>query len=157
MLVSALLLGVVLAYANVQDVVSALRDGDWSWFVAALALMAAVAVVGGVRWRLLLADAEIEVSTVRSVRAVAASLFLNNVLPTSFGGDATRAWLVGRESGRLLRAAAATAVDKATVLGCLFLLAWAALAFDSGDVPGALVRVLAWVTLGLAAAVSWGR
>jgi glycosyltransferase 2 family protein len=155
-LVSALLLGVVLAYANVEDVVSALRDGDWSWFVAALALMAAVAVVGGVRWRLLLADAEIEVSSVRSVRAVAASLFLNNVLPTSFGGDATRAWLVGRESGRLLRAAAATAVDKATVLGCLFLLAWVALAFDSGEVPASLVRVLAWVTLGLAAAVVVG-
>jgi glycosyltransferase 2 family protein len=155
-LVSALLLGVVLAYVNVSDLVSALRGGDWSWFVAAIVLMALVAVVGGVRWKLLLADAEIEVSSVRSVRAVAASLFLNNVLPTSFGGDATRAWLVGRESGRLLRAAAATAVDKATALGCLFVLAWLALAVDSGDVPSSVVRVLTWVTIGLGAAVVVG-
>ena len=153
-LVSALLLGVVLAYANVGDIVDALRGGDWSWFVAAVALMALVAVVGAVRWRLLLEDAEIEVSTVQAVRTFAASLFLNNVLPTSFGGDATRAWLVGRESGRLLRAAAATAVDKATVLMCLFVVAWVAVGLDRGEVPSSLVRVLAWVTLGVAAAIA---
>jgi glycosyltransferase 2 family protein len=151
-LVSALLLGVVLAYADVENVVNALRDGDWSWFVAAVALMGLVAVVGGVRWQLLLRDAEIEVSSVRSVRAVAVSLFLNNILPTSFGGDATRAWLVGRESGRLLRSAAATVVDKATALGCLFLLAWLAVGLDRGEVPGSLVHVLVWVTIGLGAA-----
>lgn len=150
-LVSALLLGVVLAYANVDQVASALREGDWSWFVAAVALMALVGVVGGIRWQLLLREAEVEVSSVRAVRAVGASLFLNNVLPTSFGGDAARAWLVGRESGRMLRSAAATVVDKATLLGCLFVLAWLALAVDS-DVPGSLVRVLTWVTIGLAVA-----
>ena len=153
MLVSALLLGVVLAYANVDDVVDALRDGDWSWFAAAVVLMGLVAVVGGIRWQLLLREAEVEVSSVRAVRAVGASLFLNNVLPTSFGGDAARAWLVGRESGRLLRSTAATIVDKATGLGCLFLLAWVALALDSGEVPRSLVRVLTWVTVGLGAAV----
>jgi glycosyltransferase 2 family protein len=151
-LVSALLLGLVLAYADVGNVVDALRDGDWSWFVAAVVLMSLVAVVGGIRWQLLLRDAEVDVSSVRAVRAVAASLFLNNVLPTSFGGDATRAWLVGRESGRLLRATAATVVDKATSLGCLFLLAWLAVAVDRGEVPGSLVRVLFWVTIGLGAA-----
>jgi glycosyltransferase 2 family protein len=151
-LVSALLLGVVLAYADVDDVVSALRDGDWSWFVAAVVLMGVVAVVGGIRWQLLLREAEVEVSSVRAVRAVGASLFLNNVLPTSFGGDAARAWLVGRESGRMLRSATSTVVDKATLLGCLFLLAWVALAVDSAAVPGSLVRVLTWVTIGLAAA-----
>jgi uncharacterized protein (TIRG00374 family) len=150
-LVSVLLLGVVLAYANVDQVVSALRDGDWTWFAAAVALMGLVAVVGGIRWQLLLREAEVEVSSVRAVRAVGASLFLNNVLPTSFGGDAARAWLVGRESGRMLRSAAATVVDKATLLGCLFVLAWLALAVDS-DVPGSLVRVLTWVTIGLAVA-----
>jgi glycosyltransferase 2 family protein len=152
-LVSALLLGVVLAYANLEDVASALRDGDWSWFVAGVVLMGLVAVVGGIRWQLLLKEAEVDVSSLRAVRAVGASLFLNNVLPTSFGGDAARAWLVGRESGRLLRAAAATVVDKATGLGCLFLLAWVALALDSGEVPSSLVRVLTWVTIGLVAAV----
>jgi hypothetical protein len=151
-LVSALLLGVVLAYANVEDVVSALRDGDWSWFVAGVVLMGLVAVVGGIRWQLLLKEAEVDVSSLRAVRAVGASLFLNNVLPTSFGGDAARAWLVGRETGRLLRSATATVVDKATLLGCLFLLAWIALAVDSASVPSSLVRTLIWVTIGLAGA-----
>lgn len=152
MLVSALLLGVVLAYANVGDVAAALRDGEWSWFLAAVGLLAVVAVVGGIRWQLLLREAEVEVPSVRAVRAVGASFFLNNVLPTSFGGDAARAWLVGRESGRLLRSATATAVDKATIVGCLFLLAWIALALDAATVPESLVRVLTWVTIGLAIA-----
>jgi glycosyltransferase 2 family protein len=148
--VSALLLGVVLAYADVGQVARALGDGDWGWFIAALALMAGAAVVGAVRWRLLLQDAEIDVSSVRAVRTFAASLFLNNVLPTSVGGDAARTWLVGRESGRLLRAAAATVVDKATAVASLFAVAWAALAVDRGGVPDSLVLVLFWVTVGLA-------
>jgi glycosyltransferase 2 family protein len=153
-LVSALLLGAVLAYVDVSEVGAALRDGEWSWFAAAVALMGLVAVVGGIRWQLLLREADVEVSSVRAVRAVGASLFLNNVLPTSFGGDAARAWLVGRESGRLLRSAVATVVDKATGLGCLFLLAWIALALDSRAVPSSLVHVLVWVTIGLAAAAA---
>jgi glycosyltransferase 2 family protein len=152
LLVSVLLLGAVLAYADVDDVARAVREGDWGWFVAALAVMAVAAVVGAVRWRLLLEGARIEVSASRSIRVFSASLFLNNVLPTSFGGDAVRAWLVGRESGRLLRATAATAADKLTALACLFLVAWGALIVDPEAVPRSLVGVLAWVTLGLAAA-----
>ena len=123
-------LGAVLAYADVGDVADALREGDWGWFVAALLVMAIAAVVGAFRWRLLLEGARVEVSRARAIRVFSISLFLNNVLPTSVGGDAVRAWLVGRESGRLLRGTAATVADKVTALACLFVLAWLALAVD---------------------------
>jgi glycosyltransferase 2 family protein len=153
-LVSVLLLGVVLAYANVGDMAQAIREGSWGWFVAALALMAGTAVLGAVRWRMLLQHAQIDVSEVRAVRTFAGALFLNVVLPTSVGGDAVRAWLVGRESGRLVRATAATVVDKVTALACLFVLAWAALAVDREAVPVSIVGVLAWVTAGLLGALA---
>lgn len=151
-LVSALLLGAVLAYADLDEVVRAVRDGDWGWFVAAIALMAVAVVVGALRWRVLLEGAEIAVTRLRASRVFATSLILNNVLPTSVGGDAVRAWLVGRESGRLVGAAAATIVDKVSGVTLLFVLAWVALALDSESVPGSLVGVFAWVTLGLVAA-----
>jgi hypothetical protein len=151
-LVSAALLGVVLAYADLDEVASAVRGGEWGWFALALGVMGAATLVGALRWWLLLRTAEIGVSGRRAVQTFAASLFLNVVLPTSVGGDAARAWLVGRESGRLIRAATATIADKATSVGCLFLVAWAVLVFDRDQVPSSVLAVLFWVTLGLVAA-----
>lgn len=153
LLVSAVLLIIVLAYADVGEVAKAARDNAWGWLVGALALMALASVVGAIRWRLLLQGAHIQVSILQAVRAFAASLLLNNVLPTSVGGDAVRAWLVGRQSGRFLGATASTIVDKATALGCLFVLGWVALAVERGAVPRSIVGVFAWVTIGLAAAL----
>jgi glycosyltransferase 2 family protein len=152
-LVSALLLGAVLVYANVGDIAEALRTGHWGWFVAALAVATVAAVVGAVRWRLLLHYADIDVTRRRAVRAFGTSLVLNGVLPTSMGGDVARAWIVGRESGRLVRAAAATLTDKATAVLCLFVVAWIAVAVDAESVPRSVVSALFWVTVGLAAAL----
>jgi glycosyltransferase 2 family protein len=151
--VSAALLGIVLVYADLGEVADAVRDGDWGWFAAGIALMAAAVVLGGLRWWLLLEGAQIDVPARRGVRAFAASLVLNLVLPTAVAGDAVRTWVVGRESGRLLGAAAATVIDKLTALLCLFGVAWAAYAIDPGAVPRSLVVVYIWVTAGLIAAL----
>jgi glycosyltransferase 2 family protein len=151
LVVSVLLLAAVLAYAGVGKMADAIREASWGWFAAALALMALNSILGAVRWRMLLRHAHVEVTELRAVRAFAGALFLNNVLPTAVGGDAVRAWLVGREGG-LVRATTATLVDKVTALACLFVVAWIALIVDSEEVPGSLVTVLAWVTAGLLAA-----
>jgi uncharacterized protein (TIRG00374 family) len=140
--VSAVLLGIVLVYVDVSDLAAAVQDGEWGWFAAALGFMALAVFPGAARWRLILQKAEIELSRIRAGKTFAASLLLNNVLPTSIGGDAARAWSVGRESGRLLRSALATLVDRATAVVCLFILAWTALAVDADGVPNVLVRVL---------------
>jgi uncharacterized protein (TIRG00374 family) len=151
-LVSAALLGVVLLYADVGSVVDALRDADWSWYLGALGLMASACVVGALRWRVLLHEAGVDVSVLRAVRTFAGAFVLNNVLPTSVGGDALRTWLVGRESGRLVRAATATIVDKLTALFCLYVVAWVALALDGGSVPRSVAHLFGWLTLGLVVA-----
>jgi uncharacterized membrane protein YbhN (UPF0104 family) len=151
--VSAALLGIVLVYADVGEVADAIRDGDWGWFAAGLPLMGAAVVLGGVRWWLLLQGAQIMVSTWRSVRAFAASVVLNIVLPTAVAGDAVRTWVVGRESGRLFGVAASTVIDRLTALLCLFGLAWVGYALDRDAVPRSLVIVFAWVTAGLLAAL----
>ena len=152
LLISAALLGAVLAYADVGDVARAIRDGEWGWFAAGLPVMGLAVVLGGLRWWLLLEGAEIDVPAWRAVRAFAASFVLNLVLPTAVAGDALRTWVIGRQSGRLLGVAAATVVDRATALTCLFALGWIAYAFDPAAVPHSLVIVFAWVTAGLLAA-----
>jgi uncharacterized protein (TIRG00374 family) len=151
-LISAVLLGAVLAYADVGEVARALRDGEWGWFAVGLPVMALAVVLGGLRWWLLLEGAEIDVSAWRAVRAFAASLVLNLVLPTAVAGDAVRTWVIGRQSGRLLAAAAATVIDKFTALTCLFGVGWVAYALDPGAIPHSLGIVFVWVTAGLLAA-----
>jgi len=152
-LVSAALLGAVLAYVDVGAVAQEVKDGHWGWFAAAVGIMCVGAVVGAVRWWLLLRGAEVDVSVRRAVQTFAASLLLNSVLPTSVGGDAARAWLVGRESGRMIRAATATIADKATAVGCLFIVAWVVLVFDRDQVPSSVIAVLLWVSVGLLTAL----
>lgn len=153
-LVSAALLGAVLAWVDVGEVAQEVKDGHWGWFAAAVGIMCLAAVVGAVRWWLLLRGAEMDVSVRRAVQTFAAGLLLNSVLPTSVGGDAARAWLVGRESGRLIRAATATIADKATAVGCLFIVAWAVLVFDRAQMPGSVIAVLVWVSVGLLAVLA---
>jgi hypothetical protein len=125
LLVSAALLGVVLAYADVGGGACGPRR--------ALGLVRRGPCAHGGRrrprrtaWRLLLEGVQIEVSAVHAVRAFGASLALI-LLPTAVAGDAVRTWVVGRQSGRLLGAAAATVgrqghrtdVPLRTRLGCL--------------------------------------
>lgn len=147
---SVALLGVVLAYVDLGEMRKALEDGDWRWFLAGAVFIACAVVIGALRWRVLLDGGQIRATRLRASKVFAASVVLNHVLPTSVGGDALRTWLVGRESGRLVSAATATIVDKLASLVCLVTLAWVALALDPDGVPGSVVGVFVWITVGLA-------
>jgi len=153
-LVSVALLAGVLLYADVGDVAQAVRDGHWGWFVAGLGLMAVAVVVAALRWWLLLDGAGIHVPARDSIRPFAVSSVLNILLPTAVAGDAVRTWIVGRESGRLLGAAAATVIDKLTALTCLVVLGWAAYVLDRDSVPDSVIVAFGWLTAGLVAALA---
>lgn len=77
-----------------------------------------------------------------TLRAYAIGAFTNNLLPTSFGGDAVRAWIVARKGAPLARALTSVVTDRATAFVCLIPLAWIGVAV-AGDVPGELVGALA--------------
>jgi glycosyltransferase 2 family protein len=155
-LVSAALLVAVLLYADVGEVVSAVRDGQWGWFAVALAVMAGAVVLGAFRWWLLLEGAAIHVAARDSIRPYAVSFVLNLVLPSAVAGDAVRTWVLGRQSGRFIGAAAATVVDRLTALMCLFAVGWGAYAVDHDAVPGSVAVAFAWVTGGMAVALALG-
>jgi uncharacterized membrane protein YbhN (UPF0104 family) len=147
--VTLALLGVVALQVDWRVAAHRLGTGEWGWFAAAVGLLVAALGVGAMRWHVLLHGAGIGSALPRTLRAYSIGIFSNNFLPTSFGGDAARAWIVGRSGPRLVRALTSVAVDRMSGLACLVLVGWVALAFDPGDVPRSL-------TFGLLAATAAG-
>ena len=151
---TAVLLGLVATSIDWGLVGDRLRSGSWGWFVAAVAAVALALVVGGVRWYRLLRGADVPAAPFETARAYSIGVFSNNFLPTSFGGDAARAWIVGRSGKPLMRAGTSVLADRVSALACFVLVGWLLLATDPGAVPGELVAGLALVTLAGAAGVA---
>ena len=129
-------------------------NGRPVWFAVGVLLLVAAELVGAARWHVLLHGAHVGARRGQTLRAYLIGVFTNNFLPTSFGGDVTRAWIVSRSRGRLVRALTSVAFDRATAIWCLVAVAWAALATDPGAVPRSLVVALLGMTLGGIAATA---
>ena len=126
---------------------------DAGWFLLAVLAIVGMQIAGVVRWQMLLRAGGIDSPMRRTTRAYWLGIFTNNVLPTGFGGDFTRALMIGRQSGQPVTSFVSVGFDRMTGLAALVLLAWAALAIF-GDVPHELTGALAAVTVaGAAAAV----
>jgi uncharacterized protein (TIRG00374 family) len=151
--VTLVLLGVIALQIDWDAAFDRLADGEWGWFVAAVAVLLLALGVGAVRWHLLLQAASLRTSVTETLRAYAIGIFSNNFLPTSFGGDAARAWIVGRSRSGLVRALTSVAVDRMSGLACLLAVAWVAFALDSSAVPSSLkIGLLVATAAALAAA-----
>jgi uncharacterized protein (TIRG00374 family) len=137
-LISAALLAAVAFEIDWATLDSSLTGAGWGWFALGTVLIAAALVVGAVRWHLLLHGAELPTSPAETARAYWIGTFSNNFLPTGYGGDAVRAWLVGRSGKPLARAFTSVVVDRGVALAALFLLGWIGLAVAPID-PGDLV------------------
>ena len=145
-LISSLLLGVVLLNIDLGAVGDAVGGARWVTYGFAIAVIAVSFVIGATRWQALLLAAGIEAGAGASLRAYFAGAFSNNLLPTGFGGDFVREWLVTRSGRPLARALASVLYDRATALACLVGVGWIGVVADPGAVPGTLVALLGAVT-----------
>jgi len=144
-LVSAALLAVVATQIDFGTLKSRISGGSWGWFAAAVVVLFASFVLAAIRWHIFLRAADIDVAPTMTLRAYLIGTFSNNFLPSQVGGDVTRTFLVGGRETRV-RVAATVVIDRATAIGCLVLVAWLAVAFDAGSVPGALLAALGAAT-----------
>lgn len=147
-LVTALLLALVASLVDWDAAADRLAEGSWAWFAAAVAALLASQLIAAVRWRLLLDGAGLERPALAVIRAYLIGTFVNNFLPTAFGGDFTRAWIVARRGAPLVRALLSVVVDRFLAFWCLVALAWIVLPTDPGAVPSELVIALLAVTVG---------
>lgn len=141
--ISAGLLALVALSIDWGDVVDKLADASWGWFVLATVLVLAAFVVAAIRWHVLLHAAGLHPPLRDTLRAYGIGVFTNNLLPTGFGGDAVRAWLVAPRGAPLARALTSVGVDRATALACLLPIAWLGVAIGGDSIPGSLVALLA--------------
>jgi glycosyltransferase 2 family protein len=137
--VSALLLAVVAQSIDWSVLSDRLSGAAWGWFVFATVLVSVGLLIGAVRWHALLHHAGLPARPLETLRAYGIGIFSNNFLPTGFGGDLVRAWLIARSGKPLARAFTSVLVDRAAGLVGLFLLGWLALAFATVEVPSGLI------------------
>lgn len=150
--VTVLLLGLVASLVDWSAAADQLDEGSWALFAGAVAMLFASQLIAGLRWRLLLRGAGLERPLLATIRAYLVGTFANNFLPTSFGGDFARAWLLAKPGPPLVRALLSVVVDRFMAFWCLVAIAWIALALDPSAVPGSLALGLLGVTVaGLAA------
>ncbi len=156
--VSAGLLAIVATQVDFRQAWDQLVDGDWEFFLLAVAATLLAFVVAARRWLIYLLAAGVAARFLAALRAYLIGVFATNFLPSQIGGDVARAWIVGRPGTRT-RAATTVVIDRGTALGCLLAVAWIALASDPEPVPGSLIATLgavsvAFVVAGLAVAVA---
>jgi glycosyltransferase 2 family protein len=123
-IVSVALLAVVAASIDWDVLTDSLSGAAWGWFVLGVVLIGLALLVGAFRWYLLLHGAELPTTPADTLRAYAIGIFSNNFLPTGFGGDPLRAWLIGRSGKPLARALTSVFVDRGAALAALFCIGW---------------------------------
>jgi len=149
--VTVLLLALVASRLDWSQIATRLREGQPLDFLFAVGLVVLALVAGAWRWHALLYRAGVPVGAGRLARIYAVSTFSSSFLPTTAGGDVTRALLVTRGPD-LRRVAVSIVVDRAGGLAGMIGIAWLAFALEPGDVPSHTDAVLIWTTLVLALA-----
>jgi len=150
--VTLFLLTLVASRLDWSQIAQRLREGHPLDFLLAIAIVLLALVMGAFRWRALLHGAGIKLSAPRLARIYAVSTFSNTFLPTSAGGDVTRALLVTRRGPELRKVVVSVLVDRAGGLAGLLGIAWIALVVAPSRVPQSAQTVLGWTTFVLAAA-----
>jgi glycosyltransferase 2 family protein len=156
LIISALLLALVARSIDWAALDESLSGAAWGWFALGTVVVCLALLTGAIRWHALLHHASLPARPPETLRAYWIGIFSNNFLPTGFGGDAVRAWLIARSGRPLARAFTSVFVDRAVALLSLVVLGWFGIAFLPVSVPDELITPFAIVTgagfvLGLAA------
>ena len=107
------LIAFLLSRADLASVVDSLSEASYGYVALACVLVLIALVLGGPRWRPYLHRLGFEVPMREAIRLSMIGAFFNAFLPTGIGGDAYRAFMVQRGSGRLSRAFASVVLDRA--------------------------------------------
>lgn len=143
--ITLLLLALVASGLDWSEMGAALREGEPLDFLLAVGLVVLALVAGAWRWHALLYRAGVPVGVGRLARIYAVSTFSAWFLPTTAGGDVTRALLVTR-GPELRRVAVSIVVDRAGGLAGMIAIAWLAFALEPSGVPDEADAILIWST-----------
>ncbi len=110
------LLWLLASKIDVRTVVVQLRSTHVYWAVAAITILFGQLLLTGIRWYIVGRLVSAAIGLGQAVRLALIGQFFNQVLPTSFGGDAVRAWLLLRETVPFGRAVVSIICDRVAAL-----------------------------------------
>jgi glycosyltransferase 2 family protein len=122
----------LLSHYDARPILRILSHEGVGWFAAALALYIAGQVMSTWRWMLLAYALELRGAWIDFLRFYFIGMFTNTFVPGLVGGDAARAYYLGRRYEKMGAAIAATIADRFYGLLALFWLAAFAVVFLSG-------------------------
>ncbi|MCE2928020.1 MAG: flippase-like domain-containing protein [Candidatus Caenarcaniphilales bacterium] len=100
---------------------SLLKEADIRWFIASIAMYVICMFTNTYRWQILANQLDFKLEYLRALRLYFESTFSNNFLPTNFGGDAIRAFDLGRNhSHSWLKAASTVIMERAFGFAMMF-------------------------------------
>ncbi|HEX5716564.1 MAG TPA: lysylphosphatidylglycerol synthase transmembrane domain-containing protein [Thermoanaerobaculia bacterium] len=166
--VSAALIAWILRKAPLGEVLDAFRSADLRFVLLAVAMSPLGYVSSVSRWRLLLRSQGGDATFWFLVKSFAVGIFFNNLLPSTIGGDAIRAYDTSRSGVGRAAAVAIVVVDRFIGLLALMLFAGVGLLLSylwSGRLTDEVPELYGWVAggaivLGLIAALlflPWSR
>ncbi len=110
--ITAVLIAFVLWRLNAGTIFAKVGALDPAWtFAAFVAVLAAVAI-SAYKWGVILRARGFSLSYIRLVRHYFVGLFFNNVLPTTVGGDAVRAWETTKDTGEVPEAVGSVVTER---------------------------------------------
>jgi glycosyltransferase 2 family protein len=120
--ISIVLLYLALERVNWSVIAKRLHDVEAGWFLVAIAAIFIQAMLVALRWRLIAAQCGAALPAGRAARFSLISIFFNQTLPSTIGGDAVRIWLFAREGAGWKSATYSVLADRAIGLLALALL-----------------------------------
>ncbi|MFL6199628.1 MAG: lysylphosphatidylglycerol synthase transmembrane domain-containing protein [Thermoanaerobaculia bacterium] len=145
--VSAALIVWILRKAPLGEVLDAFRSADFRFVLLALALVPFGYGSSVSRWRLLIRSQGGDALFGFLVRSFLVGVFFNNLLPSTIGGDAIRAWDTSRSGVGRATAVAIVVVDRFIGLLALMLFAGVGL-FFAGRLTDRVPALYGWVAGG---------
>lgn len=146
--VTLLLLGALAWHLNLPALASRLLTLDSTWTLLSLAAVFAAIAVSAWKWGLLLRARQHPLPYSRLLRHYFVGLFFNNVLPTTVGGDAVRAWETTSDTGETPEAVGSVVSERLIAGVALGVTALLGLPFVDVS-PRLLALVLAFLAIDL--------
>jgi len=148
--VSAALIGWLLRRTDFAEVGQAFRAADLRLVGLAVLLIPLGYLTSVRRWRLLLRAQGGDAPLPFLLQSLMVGIFFNNLLPSTIGGDAVRAWDTARAGVDRATAVAVVMVDRFVGLLALMLFAAAGLALSGRLESSVVPEITAWVCAGAA-------
>ena len=114
---------------------TALRNIDPVWVVLAAIVVAVQAVLGALRWKLIVESCAVAISVRTAVFFSLIATFFNQTLPATVGGDIARVWLLGRKAGDWKGSLFSVFIDRASGGAALAALVVLSLPFTLPMIP----------------------